>query len=426
MTEMSQPQGRGFASTGVGVHEAPPPPRLRKLPFLLLLALLALVLLIGLRRHAAQEHDAQAFQQEQANATLSLRAAKVTKVAGPVHIELPGQTLAWEQARVFARATGYIAERRVDIGSKVKQGDLLLRISAPDLDQQYAQAVAQLALNKAQLLQSKAQVEQGKASLNLAKLTYGRSSQLVKNNYESKQNNDVNAANVETQAANLQSAEAGVEVAQANIAAAQANVDRLKQLVGFKDVTAPFRGVVTARNIEVGDLVSADANSGTPLFSLARDDILRVQVSVPQSEAAGLVDGLESKVEAPEMPGKSFKGRIARNANSLASASRTLLTEVDVPNPTGELRPGMFVRVVLDIPRPRPLVNVSAQSILFGAEGPRVAVIGKDDVVRLAKINIARDFGTNVDVDQGLTGDETVALDPPADIRDGRKVTIRK
>ncbi|WP_036294296.1 efflux RND transporter periplasmic adaptor subunit [Methylosinus sp. PW1] len=425
MTEMSQPQGRGFASTDVGVHEAPPP-RLRKLPFLLLLALLALVLLIGLRRHAAQEHDAQAFQQEQANATLSLRAAKVTKIAGPVHIELPGQTLAWEQARVFARATGYIAERRVDIGSKVKQGDLLLRISAPDLDQQYAQAVAQLALNKAQLLQSKAQVEQGKASLNLAKLTYGRSSQLVKNNYESKQNNDANAANVETQAANLQSAEAGVEVAQANIAAAQANVDRLKQLVGFKDVTAPFRGVVTARNIEVGDLVSADANSGTPLFSLARDDILRVQVSVPQSEAAGLVDGLESKVEAPEMPGKSFKGRIARNANSLAAGSRTLLTEVDVPNPTGELRPGMFVRVVLDIPRPRPLVNVSAQSILFGAEGPRVAVIGKDDVVRLAKINITRDFGANVDVDQGLTGDETVAIDPPADIRDGRKVTIRK
>jgi len=425
MTEMSQPQGRGFASTGVGVREAPPP-RLRKLPFLILLALLAIVLLIGMRRHAAQDHEAQVFQQEQANAPLSLRAAKVTKLGGPVHVELPGQTLAFEQARLFARATGYIAERRVDIGSKVKQGDLLVRISAPDLDQQYAQAQAQLLLYRAQLLQSKAQVEQTKANLNLAKLTFGRSSQLVKNNYESKQNNDINAANVETQTANLQSAQAGVEVAQANIAAAQANVDRLKQLVEFKQVTAPFKGVVTARNIEVGDLVSADANSGTPLFSMARDDILRVQVSVPQSEAAGLVDGLESKVVAPEMPGKIFKGRIARNANSLASASRTLLTEVDVPNPTGELRPGMFVRVVLELPRPRPLVNVPAQALLFGADGPRVAVIDKDDVVRVAKIVIARDFGTNVDVEQGLTGDETVAIDPPVDIRDGRKVSIRK
>jgi len=424
MTEMSQPQGRQFASTGVGAREAPP--RLRKLPFLILLALLLLVFFIGIFRHAAREHEAVVFQQEQANAPLSLRATRVTKVAGPIHVELPGQTLAWEQARVYARATGYIAERRADIGTKLKAGDLLVRIAAPDLDQQYAQAQAQLELYKAQLQQAKAQVDQTKANLNLAKLTFGRSSQLVKNNYESKQSNDINAANVETQTANLAAAQAGVEVAQANIAAAQANVNRLKQLVEFKDVKAPFKGVVTARNTEVGDLVTADANSGTPLFTMARDDILRVQASVPQSEAVGLTDGLEAKVLPPELAGKSFTGKVARNASSLAAASRTLLTEVDVPNPTGELRPGMFVRVVLDIPRPRPLVNIPAPSILFGADGPRVVVIDKDDVARVAKIGIARDLGTTVDVDQGLKGDETIALDPPVDIRDGRKVTIRK
>lgn len=425
MTEMSQPQGRQFASAEAGAREAPPP-RLRKLPFLVLLALLALVLLIGMRRHAAREHDAEVFQQEQANAPLNLRAVEVTKIAGPIHVELPGQTLAFEQASLFARATGYIAERRADIGTRLKAGDLLARVAAPDLDQQYAQAQAQLELFKAQLLQSKAQVEQTKANLNLAKLTYGRSSQLVKNNYESKQNNDINAANVETQTANLSAAQAGVEVAQANIAAAQANLNRLKQLVEFKDIKAPFKGVVTARNTEVGDLVTADANSGTPLFTMARDDILRVQVSVPQSEAVGLTDGLEAKVLPPELAGKSFSGKVARNASSLAAASRTLLIEVDVPNPTGELRPGMFVRVVLDIPRPRPLVNIPAPSILFGADGPRVVVIEKDGVARVAKIDIARDLGTTVDVDQGLTGDETIALDAPVDIRDGRKVTIRK
>ncbi|WP_159726280.1 efflux RND transporter periplasmic adaptor subunit [Methylosinus sp. Ce-a6] len=425
MTEMSQPHGRQLASTGVGVREAPPP-RLRKLPFLILLALLLLVLFIGIFRHAAREREAVVFQQEQANAPLSLRATRVTKVAGPIHVELPGQTLAWEQARVYARATGYIAERRADIGTKLKAGDLLVRVAAPDLDQQYAQAQAQLELYKAQLQQAKAQVDQTKANLNLAKLTFGRSSQLVKNNYESKQSNDINAANVETQTANLAAAQAGVEVAQANIAAAQANVNRLKQLVEFKDVKAPFKGVVTARDTEIGDLVTADANSGTPLFTMARDDILRVQVSVPQSEAVGLTDGLEAKVLPPELAGKSFTGKVARNASSLAAASRTLLTEVDVPNPTGELRPGMFVRVVLDIPRPRPLVNIPAPSILFGADGPRVVVIEKDDVVRVAKIGIARDLGTTVDVDQGLKGDETIALDPPVDIRDGRKVTIRK
>jgi RND family efflux transporter MFP subunit len=421
MSDLPQRRSEGFAS----MAEPRDAPRLRKGPFLLLALLLAGVLWSGALRHARRDREAAAFQEAQSDAVLSLRVAKVVKVAGPYHVELPAQTLAFEQARLFARATGYIAERRADIGTKVKPGDLLLRIAAPDLDQQYAQAKAQLALAKAQLLQSKAQVEQTKASLNLAKITYGRASTLAKNNYESKQNADNALANVETQTANLSAAQAGVEVSQANIGANQANVDRLEQLVGFKNVTAPFRGVVTARNVDVGDLVSADANGGTPLFTLARDDVLRVQVSVPQAEAQGLVDGLEAKILAPELD-KTFKGRVTRNAVSLDPLTRTLLTEVDIPNPTGELRPGMFVRLVLDIPRVRPHVNVPAPAILFGAQGPRVAVVGKDGVIRIAPIVIARDYGTSVDVEEGLSGNEQVALDPPVDLRDGRKVTIRQ
>jgi RND family efflux transporter MFP subunit len=422
MSDLPHPQGSLATSSIAGARAAP---RLRKGPLLLLALLLLGVLWRGAVRHADRDREATAFQQAQADAPLNVRVADVTKIAGPFHIELPAQTLAFEQARLFARATGYIAERRVDIGSKVKQGDLLLRIAAPDLDQQYAQAQAQLALAKAQLSQSKAQVEQSKANLNLAKLTYGRSSTLAKNNYESKQNADNAFANVETQTANLSSAQAGVEVSQANIGASQANVDRLAQLVGFKSVTAPFRGVVTARNVDVGDLVSADANGGTALFSMARDDVLRVQVSVPQAEAQGLVDGVEAKILAPEL-GKTFKGRVTRNAVSLDPATRTLLTEVDIPNPTGELRPGQFVRLVLDIPRVRPRVNVPAPAILFGGQGPRVAVVGKGEVIRMASIVIARDYGVSVDVEDGLSGDERVVLDPPVDIRDGRKVTIRQ
>lgn len=422
MSETLHSRG-GLASPSV--VDARDEPRLRKRPFILAALLLAGVLWYGAARHAHRDRDATAFQQAQADATLSVRTAKVTKVAGPYHIELPAQTLAIEQARLFARATGFIAERRADIGTKVKQGDLLLRIAAPDLDQQYAQAQAQLALSKAQLSQSKAQVEQTKANLNLAKLTSGRAAQLAKNNYESKQNADNALANVETQTANLAAAQAGVEVAQANIQAQQANVDRLKQLVEFKNVTAPFKGVVTVRNVDVGDLVSADANGGTALFSMARDDVLRVQVSVPQAEAQGLGDGLEAKILAPEL-GKTFKGRVTRNATVLDPGTRTLLTEVDIPNPTGELRPGMFVRLVLDIPRVRPRANVPAPAILFGAQGPRVAIVGKEGVIRMAPIVIARDYGVTVDVEDGLSGNETVVLDPPVDIRDGRKVTIRE
>jgi multidrug efflux pump subunit AcrA (membrane-fusion protein) len=420
MTDTPHPRGPLAPVAGARTE-----PRLRKGPLLLIALLLLGVLWRGAVRHADRDRDAAAFQQAQADAVLSLRVAEVKKIASPYHIELPAQTLAFEQARLFARATGYIAERRVDIGSKVKQGDLLLRIAAPDLDQQYAQAKAQLALSKAQLLQSKAQVEQSKANLNLAKVTYNRSATLAKNNYESKQNADNARANVETQTANLQSAEAGVGVAQATIDANQANLDRLAQLVGFKDVTAPFKGVVTARNVDIGDLVSADANGGTALFQLARDDVLRVQVSAPQAEAQGLVDGLEAKILATEL-GKTFKGRVTRNAVSLDPATRTLLTEIDIPNPTGELRPGQFVRVVLDIPRVRAHVNVPAPAILFGAQGPRVAVVDKGDVIHMASIVIARDYGTSVDVEEGLSGDERVVLDPPVDIRDGRKVTIRQ
>lgn len=422
MSEMLQPRTRELDPIGIPKTA---PSRLRKTPFFVGALVLGGVLALGVARHAARDHDAVVYQQAQANAVLNVRAAKVVKQGGPMRLELPGQTLAIEQARLFARATGYIAERRADIGTKVKKGDLLARIAAPDLDQQYAQALAQLTLSKAQLSQSKAQVEQSRANLNLAKVTYARTSMLVKQNYESKQSNDNAAANVEAQTANLSAAQAGVDVAAANVASQQATVDRLKQLTEFEAVTAPFKGVVTARNIDVGDLVSADANGGTPLFSMARDDVLRVQVAVPQAEAAGLVDGLEAGIVIPEMPTKIFKGRIARNASSLDVTTRTLLIEVDVPNPTGELRPGLFVRAVLDIPRVRPRVTVPAQSILFGADGAQVAAIDKSDVIHMTKIVIARDFGTTVEVKEGLSGDETVALDPPADIRSGRKVAIR-
>ncbi|PWB84225.1 MAG: efflux RND transporter periplasmic adaptor subunit [Methylocystaceae bacterium] len=425
MSESLQRRARELAPSSGASATKTAPTRLKRTPFFIAALLFAGVLALGVTRHVERDQDAAVFQQTRANAVLHVRAAKVVKQAGPAPLELPGQTLAIEQARLFARATGYIAERRADIGTKIKKGDLLARIAAPELDQQYAQAQAQLALSKAQLSQSKAQVEQARANVNLAKATYARTATLVKQNYESKQNNDNAAANVETQTANLSAAQAGVEVAQANVAAQQATVDRLKQLTEFEAVTAPFKGVVTARNIDVGDLVSADANGGTPLFSVARDDVLRVQVAVPQSEAVGLADGLEAGIVIPETPGKTFKGRIARNASALDPVTRTLLVEVDVPNPTGELRPGLFVRVVLEVPRARPLVSVPAQSILFGAEGAQVATIDDGDVIRMKKIVIARDFGTTVDVEQGLSGDETIALDPPADIRDGRKVSIR-
>jgi RND family efflux transporter MFP subunit len=424
MSDLLQSRSHNLDSSGIGASGTGAA-GLNKRPFLIGAAILAGILCIGVARHVWRNYEASSYREAQETAVPSIRTAKVVRQDGPIRLELPGQTLAINQARLFARATGYIAERRVDIGSRVKKGDLLARIAAPDLDHQYAQAQAQLLLSKAQLSQSVAQVEQTRANLELAKITHARTATLVKQKFESKQNDDNARANVQTQAANLASAEAGVEVARANIAAQQATVDRLKQLTEFESVVAPFDGVVTARNIEVGDLVTADAGGATPLFSVARDDVLRVQVSVPQAEAAGLVDGLEAEVVVPEAPGKIFKGRIARNASALDAATRTLLVEVDVTNKTGDLRPGLFTRVRLNIPRAQPSVTAPAQAILFRAEGPQLAVVGKGDVVQLRRIVIARDFGTTVEIKDGLAGDETIVLDPPASLRDGMKISVK-
>lgn len=400
-------------------------PTLNKRPFLIGAAILASVLAIGVIRHVWRNYEASAFRHMQETTVPFVRTAKVVRQDGPMEIELPGQILAINQARLFARATGYIAERRVDIGSRVKQGDLLARIAAPELDQQYAQAKAQLILSKAQAEQAVAQVEQTRASLDLAQRTHARTATLAKQKFESKQNDDVARSNVETQAANLVAAQAGVDVAKANIAAQQATVDRLKELVDFESVLAPFDGVVTARNVEMGDLVTADASGPTPLFSIARDDILRVQVAVPQAQAIGLVDGLDAWIIVPEEPGKIFKGYVARNASALDQATRTLLVEVEVANQSGDLRPGLFTRVRLDIPRAQPSVMTPATAILFRDKGPQVATVGEDDIVQLRSVVIARDFGVTVEIKDGLAGDETVILDPPVDIRDGKKVAVK-
>jgi len=182
---------------------------------------------------------------------------------------------------------------------------------------------------------------------------------------------------------------------------------------------------VTARNVEMGDLVTADAAGPTPLYSMARDDILRIQIAVPQAQAIGLVDGLAAGIIVPEEPGKIFKGYVARNASALDQATRTLLVEVEVANQSGDLRPGLFTRVRLDVPRAQPSVLTPAQAILFRDNGPQVATIGKDGVVELRSIAIARDFGVTVEIKDGLVGDETVIVDPPADISSGKKVAVK-
>jgi HlyD family secretion protein len=397
-------------------------PPSRKRPFLVALLALGSALALGGWHHWQTYQASLETQAETVNFIPQVRTAPATAVDRPIALTLPGQTEAFDHADIFARATGYIAERRVDIGSRVKKGDLLVRIAAPDLDQQARQAEAQLGQFQAQLSVAHADVELARAGVTLANVTDARTSTLAGQGWASKQNADQTRAGMLTASASLAAAEAKVKVAEATITAQQATVDRLRTLMTFEDVVAPFDGIIVARKVDVGDLVHADSGSGTPLFTIDSTDVLRVAVQVPQSAAVGIHDGVQARVQVAQMPDRAFEGTVSRSSIALRSSVRTLDTEVDVANPDGLLRPGLYVAVTFSVPRAQARVTVPSEALIFDAAGTHVAVVGPDDTVRLRPITIARDLGTRLELRAGLKSGETVVLSPPADLRDGSRV----
>ena len=401
------------------------PPRMpSKLVFVIVALVLLCLLAWGAYKHWSRDSDASATQQTTQNLVPEVRTTVAQRQDKPVDLTLPGQTEALFTANIYPRATGYVGVRNVDIGSRVKEGDLLIHISSPDLDQQLAQAEAQVGQVKAAEEQARAQVVQAQANLALAKVTLARTSTLTQQGYETLQNRDNQTANQEAQQASVDTAKAGVKVAEANTKAQMATVDRLKALAGFEDVKAPFDGVVTTRNVDIGDLVNADSATAAPMFSVARDDIIRVTVQVPQNAAVGVKDGLASRIEVPQLPGQIFTGSVTRSSVALLSSARTLATEVDIPNPDRRLRPGLFVYATIGIPRQHPAVILPAETLIFNQHGLQVAVVDGDHV-KLHDVKIDRDFGTTVEIGQGLDGGEQVVLSPPAILPDGATVSAK-
>jgi RND family efflux transporter MFP subunit len=362
---------------------------------------------VGTWTHVARSNGAEEALETRRNAVPLVRVVAVKASAAPRVVDLAGNMQAFDAATLYARATGYIAQRNVDIGSRVHKGDVLAVISAPDLDQQLEQA-------RAQLLQMQASLQQAVAQRAFAHVTNQRTSKLVTEGWASRQQGDQDRTTFSTQSA-------AVGVAQANVAAAQAAVDRLVELTGFEKVTAPFDGVITARDIDVGNLVTADATTGTSLFSIAHNDVLRVQVYVPQEDFFGLKDGQDATLTVPQLPGKTFHGRVARNAASLASTTRTLLAEVDVDNRDGALSPGLYGIVHIEEPRQNPVVTVPSQAVIFDKNGLSVAVM-EGDHIAIRHLDVAADNGATLDVRAGLKDGDQVILSPPVDAADGMKV----
>jgi RND family efflux transporter MFP subunit len=323
----------------------------------------------------------------------------------------PGSTLAFNVADIFARASGYITTRNVDIGSRVKKGDVLVEITAPEIQHQIAQAEATLAQNQAALVQAQ-------SNRDLANVTWGRDKTLVHQGWVTLEQGD-------TDRLTLAADQAAVGVAEANIKAQQAQVKVLSQQQTYQTVVAPFDGHITQRNVDIGTLVQADANTGTDMFTLMNDDVLRIQLYVPQDQAFGVAPGVEAVVRVPELPGREFPGTVTRIADALQPGTRTLLTEVDVPNPDHALPAGVYCNVELKIPRKTPSLIVPAAAIVFNADGLSVMVV-EDGVARVRRVTESRDFGTTVELSAGVKDGDQVILNPPVDLTDGHKVAVRQ
>jgi RND family efflux transporter MFP subunit len=326
-------------------------------------------------------------------------------------VKLPATTSAFASANIFARASGYIAKREVDIGDRVKQGQLLVEIVAPELDHRIAQAEATLG-------QLKWALQQAEANRELAKVTWDRDRPLVQKGWVTAQQGTIDEQTLKAQ-------EAAVSVAQANVEAEEAQLQVLLQQKTYQRVVAPFDGVITQRNIDVGSLVQADATSGTFMFTIMQGNVIRTQVFVPQDAAFGLKPGIDAAVHVPEIPDRAFPGTVTRIADAIHPGSRTLLTEIDIPNPDGALTPGIYCTIELHIPRKTPSFTVSADAIIFNQAGLQVAVV-EDGVVHLRKVGVVRDLGRQILVNAGVRRGDQVILNPVVDLAEGTRVKTRQ
>jgi RND family efflux transporter MFP subunit len=359
-------------------------------------AVIGLLLYFGVHARSAAEVRLRQATQD----ALKIAVSVVTPVptAADQELVLPGNTQAFITAPIYARTNGYLEEWHFDIGARVKQGALLARIATPEVDEQ--------------LKQARADLKSAEANLAIAKITAARWQGLVENGAVSRQETDQASTN-------LRAAIAAVD-------ASTANVRRLENLQSFETVYAPFAGVITARNTDIGALIDAGASGrARELFQLADVHTIRVYVAVPEIYAQAVQPNAEALVTLDEFPGESFHGTIARNSNAIDPASRTLLTEVDIDNQDGRLMPGAYCLVHLKLPKGIRSVTIPANTLLFRSEGLRVGVV-RNGQAELLPVKIGRDYGATVEVVAGLEATDAVIVDPPDSLISGTPVQVNQ
>jgi RND family efflux transporter MFP subunit len=386
---------------------------------LALMALIAVAFFAGYLPRLQRETQIRMESKEQVEALPRVTVVPVARSAVKSDLVLPGSIQAVTEAPILARADGYIKTRLVDIGDHVKAGQPVAEIEAPELDQQVVQARANLQEAHAALDQADANYQQGKANTELAGVTARRWNNLASKGVVSRQENDQYQAQYQAQAASLQSLEKAIAAARSNVASSEANLARLEELQGYKVVRAPFDGVITLRNVDVGALITS---GNTLLFRVAQTNVLRTYVNVPQTNAAAIHVGQPAILTVSNLPERRFPGTVTRTSNSLDPASRTLLVEVQVHNADGTLLPGMYTQVDLNSSRADPPLRIPGDTLVMRADGPQVALVRADHVVHFQKIEIGRDFGDYLEVAGGLSEGDLIIPNPSDAIREGIKV----
>jgi RND family efflux transporter MFP subunit len=396
-------------------HHAPPPklPPPRHLGRIGLIALLAALAIaaFGISQRRSHEAEVRQWTQEQAVPTVAV----ITPRAGAStqHLVLPGTVQAWFEAPIYARVNGYLKKWNFDFGAQVKKGDVLAEIETPDLD-------AQLAASEAKLNSARAVVKVREAEEQFAQSTFQR--------WRDSPKGVVSVQEQESKLADYNSAKARLVSAQAEVAADQGDVDRLRTMSNFKNITAPFDGIVTARETDVGALINAGSGtgggSGPELFRVADVHMMRVYVQVPQQLSAGIKAGLTAELQLPQYPNKSFKAAVATTSSAINTNARTLLVELHADNPDGELQPGAYVQADFELPSDPNIVRIPTSALVFREHGMEVATIGTDDTIALRPIKLGRNLGTDVEVVQGLTLSDRLVNSPPDSLATGDKVRV--
>ncbi|MCC5668704.1 efflux RND transporter periplasmic adaptor subunit [Nostoc sp. CHAB 5784] len=408
------------------------------------------LLAIGILPRLGQRSELQAAVKE-ASTVPSVNVITPHRATGGTKLELPGSVVALNQTTIYARSTGYLRQWYADIGDRVRTGQLLAEIDSPDTDQQVLQANAQLVQAQANVSQSRANLAKGisdlkqaRANLLIARQSWERWQVLVKQGAVAQQDADTkyaayqaNIANVEAAQNTVSSQSASVKAAEANVYASQANLQRNTVLQSYKKVTAPFTGVITARNVNTGVLISAGSSntnntssisssntntSNTSLYTIAAYDKLTVNVNVPQSLSQSLQTGQTAQITVKELPQRVFTGKVVRTSNAIDPNTRTLLTQLEVQNSNATLRPGMYATVQIAINRTNPPFVVPNSALVVNARGTQVATVTKDQTVHYQKVAVGRDYGTEVEITSGLTGNESLIATPTVDDTEGLRV----